>query len=125
MVDLPNWSQIDASRAPSLPEHAERPGRLVVVLTTADARADGSAAETTISMVAAWSAEGRRVVLADVGLDQPTLHAAVAAPNAEGVGDVVLFCQCANREGALVLMAYAHLSGRVRLALSLAGCLRE
>jgi hypothetical protein len=91
MVDLPNWSQYDASRTPSLPEHAERPGRLVVVLTTRGARRDGFAVDAVLGMVTGWSAEGRRVVLADVGLDEPSLHAAVDAPNAEGVGDVVLF----------------------------------
>ncbi|MBT3773014.1 MAG: hypothetical protein HOF87_00470 [Gemmatimonadales bacterium] len=97
MVDLPNWSQHDASRTPSLPEHAERPGRLVVVLTTRGARRDGFAIDAVLGMVTGWSAEGRRVVLADVGLDEPSLHAAVDAPNAEGVGDVVLFGSSVRR----------------------------
>lgn len=97
MVDLPNWSQYDASRTPSLPEHAERPGRLVVVLTTRGARRDGFAIDAVLGMVTGWSSEGRRVVLADVGLDEPSLHAAVDAPNAEGVGDVVLFGSSVRR----------------------------
>ena len=97
MVDLPNWSQYDASRTPSLPEHAERPGRLVVVLTTRGARRDGFAIDAVLGMVTGWSVEGRRVVLADVGLDEPSLHAAVDAPNAEGVGDVVLFGSSVRR----------------------------
>jgi sporulation related protein len=97
MVDLPNWSHHDASRPPALPEHAERPGRLVAVLTTDGAREDGWAAEFILGLVSAWSEEGHRVVLADIGLDEPSLHGLLGAPNAEGVADVVLFGSSVRR----------------------------
>ncbi len=91
MADLPSWSAYDDGAPPGLPAHAERPGRLVTVLTTAAARANGWAVETTLRMVEAWSQGGHRVVVADVGLDAPSLHSRFGAPNAEGVVDVVSF----------------------------------
>lgn len=91
MADLPNWTSFDASVAPPLPDHSERPGRLVTVLSTSSARANGWAASATAALAAGWASEGRRVVVADVGLERPSFHEISGEANAEGVVDVVQF----------------------------------
>jgi cell division septation protein DedD len=91
MADLPAWSAFEADAAPVLPEHAERPGRLVAVVATARAQEDGWAIDATVDIVKAWSESGRRVVLADTVLAGPTLHECLQTENGEGVTDTVLF----------------------------------
>ena len=97
MVQLPEWSTFDASAAPVLPEHSERPGRLVAVVATERAREDGWAIEATLDIVRAWSESGRKVVLADTALADATLHACLNVDNAEGVTDTVVFGSSVRR----------------------------
>ncbi len=97
MADLPEWSAFDASAAPLLPEHADRPGRLVAVIATRSAREDGWAINATVDIVRAWSKSGRRVVLADAALALATLHECLETDNTEGVTDTVLFGSSVRR----------------------------
>lgn len=97
MADLPEWSAFDADAAPVLPEHAERPGRLVAVVATARAQEDGWAIDATVDIVKAWSKSGQRVVLADAVLASPTLHECLHTENGEGVTDAVLFGSSVRR----------------------------
>ena len=87
MVELPEWSAFDAKAAPVLPEHAERPGRLVALVATTEARDDGWAIKAAVALVRAWSESGRRVVLADTALADATLHECFETDNTEGVTD--------------------------------------
>ena len=97
MVELPEWSAFDASAAPVLPEHAERPGRLVAVVATKRAREDGWAMEAVVGIARAWSESGRKVVLADTALADATLHECLDVDNAEGVTDTVVFGSSVRR----------------------------
>jgi len=97
MVELPEWSAFDATAAPVLPEHAERPGRLVALVATTKAREDGWAIEAAVGLIRAWSESGRRVVLADTVLADATLHECLGTDNAEGVSDTVLFGSSVRR----------------------------
>jgi hypothetical protein len=97
MVELPEWSAFDAKAAPVLPEHAERPGRLVALVATTEARDDGWAIEAAVALVRAWSESGRQVVLADTALADATLHEWFETDNAEGVTDTVLFGSSVRR----------------------------
>ena len=97
MADLPEWCAFDANATPVLPEHAERPGRLVAVVATRRAREDGWAIEATVDIVRAWSRSGRRVVLADTALAGATLHGCLETDNTEGVTDTVLFGSSVRR----------------------------
>ena len=97
MADLPEWSAFDPSAAPLLPEHADRPGRLVAVVATRSAREDGWAINATVDIGRAWSESGRRVVLADAALGLATLHECLETDNTEGVTDTVLFGSSVRR----------------------------
>ena len=97
MADLPEWSVFDAHAAPVLPEHADRPGRLVAVVATTRVQEGGWAIDATVDIVKAWSDTGRRVVLADTELAAPTLHECLQTDNAEGVTDTVLFGSSVRR----------------------------
>lgn len=48
-------------------------------------------AEAAIELCTAWAQGGRRIVLADLHLENPLLHEQVGAPNLEGVVDVFLY----------------------------------
>jgi len=97
MVDLPEWRAFDTNAAPVLPEHAERSGRLVVVVATDSVREQGWALEATCSVAESWSQAGHKVVLADAGLAEAMLHEHVGSDNAEGVSDTVLFGSSVRR----------------------------
>ncbi len=97
MVELPEWSAFDASAAPVLPEHAERPGRLVAVVATRRVQEDGWAIEAAVGIASAWSESGHKVVLADTALAGATLHECLDVDNAEGVTDTVLFGSSVRR----------------------------
>ena len=97
MVDLPEWSAFDANAPPVLPEHADRPGRLVAVVATRRAREEGWAIDATVDIVRAWSESGLRVVLADTELADATLHECLETDNTEGVADTVLFGSSVRR----------------------------
>lgn len=78
---------------PQLPEAIQSPSSAdsaVVVLL--DAGSDRRwAADTAIELCAAWARSGRRIVLADLHLENPILHERVGGTNLEGVVDIFLY----------------------------------
>jgi hypothetical protein len=60
----------------------------VALVVGAEARASGWAAGAAVALARRWGGP-RRIVLVDLGLDAPSLHAAAGVPNDEGVADVV------------------------------------
>lgn len=63
---------------------------VVLLVAGAAARASGWAARATVAVAAAL-ARDRSVVVADLAVDQPELHALLGVPNLEGLADVFLF----------------------------------
>ncbi len=49
------------------------------------------AADTAIALSSNWAHEGRRIVLADLHLDDPVLHERLGEPNLEGVSDIFFY----------------------------------
>jgi len=64
---------------------------VLLLLTGEDAHRTGWGAAVALRIAAVLSRGGRRVVLADLGFDDPTLHAYAGLPNEEGLSDVFLF----------------------------------
>jgi len=60
-------------------------------MATEGAIRGGWAAEVACGLAEAWSAAGLRMVLADAGLEGPTLHAELSIPNGEGLSDALLW----------------------------------
>lgn len=95
---------LDARHAPTPfdPEGGELPPALesalghdaappvVLLVAGAAARASGWAARSAIAVAGAL-ARDRSVVLADLAVDGPELHALLGVPNLEGLADVILF----------------------------------
>src|SRR5688500_7066668 len=61
-----------------------------VLLLVGDAEASWPAA-TALERTSAWSRGGRRIVLADLHLENPFLHEAIGDENLEGLVDVFLY----------------------------------
>jgi hypothetical protein len=78
-----------ADALPSELADAGGPGALVLLVDAAVDRA--WAAETVIALASAWAAEGRRVVLADLHLEDPVLHERLGEENLDGVVDIFLY----------------------------------
>ena len=78
----------DGSPGPELDALIRGPGTaLAGVLLVSDAPAPDAARETAIDIARAWARTGRRIVLVDLGLEQPSLHASLGVRNDEGIGD--------------------------------------
>ncbi len=88
-VDLPTWTAFDPDALPDLPSMP--PGRVVGVLASAGATEAGWATAVATELAGTWSRLGKRVVLADLGVTRPTLHAELGEANGEGVTDTVAF----------------------------------
>lgn len=74
---------------PTLEWSEARPRSAILLL---DAAADRAwAADAAAAIAAAWAQAGRRVVLADLHLEEPVLHERLGEPNADGVVDVFLY----------------------------------
>lgn len=64
----------------------------VVALLAGDhEEAGGWAPRAALSLVRGWARDGGRIVLADLGLEAPALHALVGEDNGEGIVDAVLY----------------------------------
>lgn len=110
-ADLPAWIPADPGTLPALPQVEGREGRVVVLLSTEGALADGWAGSVAVDLVAGWSQAGARVVVADAGLSTPLLHEALGLPNHEGLADAL-------RWGASVRRIVQRPEGRRFLALT-------
>ena len=77
---------LDPSRLP-----ARGAGRVVTLLSAgAPDEAEWNQA-CAVAVAKAWAGEGVRVFLADLGLEQPTLHEILGVPNDEGISDMFRF----------------------------------
>ncbi len=63
----------------------------MAVMASAEAQADGYAAQAVIDLCRSWSASGARVFLLDLMLDHPQVHDRLGQPRGEGVADAILF----------------------------------
>jgi hypothetical protein len=59
-------------------------------------------ADAAIAIATAWSAAGRRVVLADLQVDDPRVHERLGLPNLEGVVDIFLYGASLSRNARVV-----------------------
>lgn len=66
-------------------------GRVVALVASPFADSKGWAPRAAHRLASRWSSEGRHVILADGGLDQPSLHLVAGIPNREGLVDVALY----------------------------------
>lgn len=66
-------------------------GRVIALVASPSAQSEGWAPGAAHRLASSWGAEGRRVILADGGVDQPSLHRVVGIPNREGLVDVALY----------------------------------
>lgn len=87
--DLPPATIYDPADDESTPFGAEPTGTVVLLLASATDRE--WAARTAVQLSTEWSRNGRRIVLADLHLEDPLLHDAVGAENLEGIVDVFLY----------------------------------
>jgi|GEM_PF-1095734 hypothetical protein len=95
MSELPTPQPLDEVEAPVAVGAGG--GRVIALVASEDARREGWAPEAAHQLAARWASEGHRIVLADAGLDHPSLHAPAEIPNREGVVDAALFGASASR----------------------------
>jgi hypothetical protein len=88
-LDVESGHLPEEASSSALPREGE--GRIVVLGATQFARTGGWASRAVVSIAAAWAAEGRRIFLMDLGLDNPSLHKTLTLPNEEGVSDAFLY----------------------------------
>lgn len=91
----------DASWTPFDPEGESLPGDLalprgdeapmLVLLAGSTEEENGWAPRAALGVVRGWARAGFRVVLADLALDAPTLHALLGEENGEGITDALLY----------------------------------
>ena len=110
MADLPAPLPLDEVAAPVMA--GEGGGRVVALVASDESRRGGWAPVAAHSLAARWASEGHRIVLADAGLDDPSLHVHAGVPNREGVSDAALFGASAGRvshpmDGYLLITAGA------------------
>jgi hypothetical protein len=81
----PGTSELPAAVTPD--ESASEPFLLLI-----DASGDPAwAGDAAVALAAGWARAGRRVVLADLHLEEPVLHDRVGEPNLDGVVDIFLY----------------------------------
>ena len=66
-------------------------GRVVVISATRTVRDRGWAPRAAVEMARGWAAQGARVFLADLSLEDPEIHSVLEAGNLEGVSDSLLY----------------------------------
>jgi hypothetical protein len=65
-------------------------GRGIVLIAVPHVETAYWCAEAAAALVTTWSAQGARILLADVSLVRPVLHEVFDLPNSEGVSDVIV-----------------------------------
>lgn len=86
---LPPPTIYDPAEDPDVPPGTDPSGAVVALLVAESDRR--WAAETALALSAAWARSGRRIVLADLHLENPVLHELTGDDNLEGVVDVFLY----------------------------------
>ena len=90
--DLPAPKSFDPahSDAPPLPDLSPSGGLVLLVATVAEEDRDW-AERSAAALATTWARQGRRILLADLGLIRPALHTILGVANDEGVTDTFLF----------------------------------
>jgi len=107
MAQLPSWQSLETGVA--VP-NGSGPGRIVALVASEGAVAQGWAGGAALELARAWSAAGEKVILVDGALHYPTLHQAARIENVEGLSDAALFGLSVGRvakpvdEGAFFLI---------------------
>lgn len=70
---------------------------MVVLLAGSAGEETGWAPRAALAVVRGWARGGERVVLADLGLDAPALHALLGEENGEGITDALLYGSSVQR----------------------------
>lgn len=105
-----SWTPFDIDQPGSTPQPRPAPDQHVVAFLAAPAaRAAGWTRRAAVELCRAWADDGLRVVLCDLGLEEPELHEVVGLYNHEGVTDALLFGSSFQRIGQ-------HLSDGLLLA---------
>ncbi len=86
---VPAWIRSDPGVPPRLPAPAGLPGQVVALVATEGAVSGGWAAEVALELAEGWSAVGARLVLADGGLEAPSLHRGLGEGPGEGLVDAL------------------------------------
>ncbi|MHB1192517.1 MAG: SPOR domain-containing protein [Longimicrobiales bacterium] len=86
---VPAWIRSDPGAPPRLPVPAGLPGQVVALVATEGAVSGGWAAEVALELAQGWSAVGARLVLADGGLESPSLHRGLGEGPGEGLVDAL------------------------------------
>lgn len=90
--ELPSPLRFDPGGDPlpaPLAEEAGGPGSIVLLVDVSGAST--WAADAVIALAAAWGKAGRRIVLADLHLEEPMLHERLGESNHDGVVDLFLY----------------------------------
>lgn len=89
MAELPTLQPLEEV---DMPVEAEAGGgRAIALIASERAQSEGWAPGAAHRLASRWAAEGHRVVLADGGLDHPSLHNGAGIPNREGLVDATLY----------------------------------
>ena len=89
MSALPDWQPLEQVVAPA--SDGGPNGQVVVLVASEGAVASGWAEHAAVTLAETWSSSGRKVMLVDGGLQQPSLHSAAGVENGEGLSDATLF----------------------------------
>lgn len=101
-VSLPPPVEFDPGRTElpvRLMPDASYPGPILLLLQAADDLA--WAADAAVEIAARWARAGRRIVLADLHLEEPVLHERLDEPNHEGMADIFLYGASVARSARL------------------------
>ncbi|HSW30822.1 MAG TPA: SPOR domain-containing protein [Longimicrobiales bacterium] len=108
---VPAWIRSDPGAPPRLPAPAGLPGQVVALVATEGAVSGGWASEVALELAQGWSAVGARLVLADGGLEAPSLHLGLGEGHGEGLVDAL-------RWGTSVRRVARRLEGRSFFAIT-------
>ena len=89
MAELPTLQPLDEVNAPVAVGAGG--GRVIALVASEGARREGWAPAAAHQLAARWASEGHRIMLADGGLDHPSLHEPTDIPNREGLVDAALY----------------------------------
>jgi cell division septation protein DedD len=90
-VNIPPWAAFDEASPPGAPGEGAEAGRVVALVASRTAVAAGWTGGIVASLARSWSSMGLRIVVADAGLERPTLQDAFGVVNEEGLADALLW----------------------------------
>jgi hypothetical protein len=88
MAELPDWQPLSEVSTPVADDGGT--GRIVALVASEQAVAEGWASSSALALARSWSAAGTRVILVDGVLHDPSLHQEAGLPNRVGLSDVAL-----------------------------------